>query len=57
MQFKGKLMNETWKNGKKTNFGPDIGPNMVLKKNFYKLLWNVISRKIKEPNLRTWLKT
>ena len=25
MQFKGKLMNQTWENGKKLNFGPDFG--------------------------------
>ena len=25
MQFKGKLMNQTWENGKKNNFGPDFG--------------------------------
>ena len=25
MQFKGKLMNWTWENGKKSNFGPDFG--------------------------------
>ena len=25
-QFKGKLMNETWENGKKRNFGPDFDP-------------------------------
>ena len=24
MQFQGKLMNQTWENGKKTNFGPDF---------------------------------
>ena len=26
MQFKEKLMNQTWQNGKKPNFGPDFGP-------------------------------
>ena len=25
MQFLGKLMNQTWKNDKKPNFGPDFG--------------------------------
>ena len=25
MLFQEKLMNQTWKNGKKTNFGPDFG--------------------------------
>ena len=31
MQFKEKLMNQTWENGKKTNFRPDLGffgPNL-----------------------------
>ena len=26
MKFKGKLMNKTWENGKKPNFGPNFGP-------------------------------
>ena len=26
MQFKGKLGNQTWENGKKPNFGPDLNP-------------------------------
>ena len=26
MQFQGKLMNQTWENGKKSSFGPDFGP-------------------------------
>ena len=26
MEFQGKLMNQTWENSKKTNFGPDLGP-------------------------------
>ena len=25
MQFQGKLMNQTWENGKKPSFGPDFG--------------------------------
>ena len=28
MQFKGKLMNQTSENGKKTNFGSDFRPNL-----------------------------
>ena len=31
MQFKGKVMNQTWENGEKPNFGPDFcqfGPNL-----------------------------
>ena len=26
MQFQEKLMNQTWENSKKPNFGPDFGP-------------------------------
>ena len=26
MEFQGKLMNQTWENGKKPKFGPDFGP-------------------------------
>ena len=26
IKFQGKLMNQTWENGKKTSFGPDFGP-------------------------------
>ena len=26
MQFRGKLINQTWENGKKPNFGPEFGP-------------------------------
>ena len=31
MQYKGKLMNQTWENGLKPNFGPNcglFGPNL-----------------------------
>ena len=31
MQFKGKLITQTWENGKKPDFGPDFnlfGPNL-----------------------------
>ena len=27
MQFQGKLMNQTWENGKKPSFGPDFSPS------------------------------
>ena len=29
MQFKGTLINQTWKDDKKPNLGPDFGPNLV----------------------------
>ena len=38
IQFQGKLMNQTWKNDKKSSFGTDFGPfglNLGSKKNFY----------------------
>ena len=25
MQFQGKVMKQTWENGKKTSFGPNVG--------------------------------
>ena len=25
----GKLINQSWENGKKTNFGPNFGPNLT----------------------------
>ena len=31
MHFTRKLMNQTWGNGKKPNFRPDFGPNLVSK--------------------------
>ena len=31
MQFKAKLMNQFWENGKKANFGTDFLPNLVHK--------------------------
>ena len=37
MQFPEKLMNQTWKNGNKPNFGPDFGlfgPNLDPQKFF-----------------------
>ena len=38
MQFKGKLMNQTLENDKKTNFGPKFdlfGPNLSPPPNFF----------------------
>ena len=70
--FLGKLMKQTWKNGKKPSFRPDFcpfWPKFGLQKTF---LWVLplldvrnccilslyaISRKINEPNLRKWQKT
>ena len=71
MQFPEKVMNQTWKNDKKTNFGPDVGsfwPNFGLKKFFSKILFlldvrnfcnpslYLILRKTNQPNLRKWQK-
>ena len=70
LQFQGKLMNQTWENGKKPSFSPNFGPfgqNMGPK---FFLLWilplldlkyccklslHVVSRKTNEQNLRKWL--
>ena len=71
MQFEGKLMHQTWDNGKKPNFGPDFGrfkPDLDPKKVFSwilplllvrhccKLSLYAIWRKTNEPNLRKWQK-
>ena len=29
IQYQGKLMNQTWENGRKPSFAPDFGPNLV----------------------------
>ena len=34
MQFKEKLMKQTWENGKKPNFGPNFGPQKIFVANF-----------------------
>ena len=62
-------MNQTWKNGKKTDFqpdfgptGPNLGPNNFswilpqLDARHYKLSLYSISRKTNEPNFRKWQK-
>ena len=63
MQFPGKLKNQTWKNYKKPNFGPDFGlsgPNLA-PTNFFvgfpsdiihccKLSFYAISVKTNKPN-------
>ena len=41
MQFQGKLMKQTWENGKKPSFGPDFGafgPNLDPKYFFLRIL-------------------
>ena len=66
-----KLMNQTWKNGKKTIFRHDFvpfDPNLSPKpffidlpllevRHYCKLSLYAISRKTNEPNLRKWQKT
>ena len=66
IQFKGKLMNQTWENGKKPHFGPDFGlfwSKFGTQKFFVglpllgvihccKLSLHAISRKTNELNLR-----
>ena len=41
MQFQGKIINQTWENGRKPSFGPDFGLNLVPKILFqgYYLYW------------------
>ena len=72
MLFQQKLMSQTWENGKKPSFGPDLGlfwPK-IGSQNFFlwvlplldiihccKLSFYAISRKTNEPNLRKWQKT
>ena len=64
MQFQEKLMNQTWENSKKPDFGPDFGPfglnfgpkifSQILPlqdiRHCYKLSLNAISRKTNEQN-------
>ena len=63
MQFKGKLMSQTWKNGEKTKFRPDFGPKFLWVSlslddiHCYKPSSYAISIKTNEPNLRKWHKT
>ena len=71
MQFKGKPMNQTCENGKKSNFGPDFGlfwPKFGPQKFFWwvlplldvihycKLSLYKISKKANEQNMRKWQK-
>ena len=72
MHFKGKLMNQTWENDKKTNFRPDCGlfgqnlghQNFVLwilllvdVRDCCKLSFYAISGKTYDPNSRKWQRT
>ena len=65
-------MNQTWKNGKKPNFGSDFSPflpkfgaqnvfswawPLLDAMHCYKLSLYAISRRTNEPNLRKWKKT
>ena len=68
MLFQGKLMNQTWENGKKPSCGLNFGPNLVPQnffslvlslldvRNCWKLSLYAISRKTNKPNLRKWEK-
>ena len=63
-QFQGKLMNQTWENGKKLSFGPDFGPlGLELGLIFFscilllvELSLSVNSKKTNKTNLRKWQK-
>ena len=72
MQFKGKLMNQAWENGKNPNFGPDFGPfwpkfgpkiffpwllSLLDVIHCCKLSLYAIWKKTNEQNLRKWKKT
>ena len=71
MQFKGKLMNQTWENSKKPNFGSyfgsfdlNLGPRIFFSwclplldvRNCCKISLHSISRKTYDPNSRKWQK-
>ena len=59
MQFLGKLINQTWKNDKKPNFGPPFFLwvlSLLVVRHCSKLSFYAIYRKTKEPNLRKWWK-
>ena len=54
MEFPEKVMNQTWKNDKKTNFGPNFGsfwPNFGLKNFFSKVLFPLDVRNFCNPSL------
>ena len=69
MQFQGKLINQTWENGKKNKFWdwfwPKFGPKNIFSwvllllygRHCCKLSLYAISRETDEPNLRKWQKT
>ena len=58
MQFPGKLMNQSWKNDKKPNFGPPIFFLRVLAllviRHCSKLLFYAIYWKTNDDNMREW---
>ena len=41
IQFQGKLMNQTWENGKKASFEPNFGPfeTNLGRQNFFSKIW------------------
>ena len=43
MQYKRKLVNQTWENSKKPSFGPDFGPNPG-RQFFFKNLASLVTR-------------
>ena len=71
MQFEGKLMNQTWENGQKPSFGPDLAflaqiwsPNFFCRFYLYQMLDIVASYHCMQfqgnqmkPNLRKLQKT
>ena len=62
VQYQGKLMMQTWKNGKNPNLRPNLGPKQVFSWvlpllvviQCSKLASYAISRKTNEPHLRKW---
>ena len=71
IQFKGKLRNQTWENGKKlilglilARFGPNSGPKKNLwilrqldVRHYCKISLYWVSKETNEPNLRKWAET
>ena len=65
MKFQGKLINETWENGKKPSFRIDFGPKILCVwilllqdvRHCYNLSVYAVSRKNYEANLKKWRKS